>query len=66
LQFTWYGFVVTFFIAILKGCGLFHPSKGFYVFNFEDAKQGFFIVPIIGAVVGLLTYIYESNQKTKK
>lgn len=60
------GFALSLITGFFKGCGLFHyePGKGrAYLFDTTDAGNGFWTLPIIGAILGLLTALIASKLK---
>lgn len=59
------GFAISLITGFYKGCGLFHydPGKGnAYIFDTKDAGNGFWTLPLIGAILGLLYAIISSNK----
>ncbi len=58
------GFAISLVTGFFKGCGLFHYEPGnAYIFDTKDAGNGFWALPIIGLILGLLCAIIYSNLK---
>lgn len=60
------GFAISLVVGFFKGCGLFHfdERKGdAYLFDTKDAGSGFWTLPLIGAILGLLYAIISSKFK---
>lgn len=63
------GFAVSLVVGFFKGCGLFHydpnHSGKAYIFDTKDAGENFWVLPLVGIILGFLYAMISSKLKTE-